>query len=121
MKTCLVVDDSRVIRKVTCRILKDLGFETAEADSGDEALIACRIRMPDVVLLDWNLPNLDGLQFLKSLRQGHDGKIPVVLLCTTESDPPHLREAIAAGANDYVMKPFDRGILQAKFADLGLM
>lgn len=121
MKTCLVVDDSRVIRKVTCRILKDLGFETAEADSGEDALIACRTKIPDVILLDWNLPHLNGVEFLKSLRQGRDGSVPVVLLCTTESDPPHLREALAAGATDYVMKPFDRTILQAKFADLGLM
>jgi two-component system, chemotaxis family, chemotaxis protein CheY len=121
MKTCLVVDDSRVIRKVTCRILKDLSFETEEAGNGEMALIACRRKMPDVILLDWNLPLMTGMEFLRALRNETNGAHPVVLFCTTENDVAHITEALAAGADEYIMKPFDREIIEEKFAEVGLM
>ena len=121
MKTCLVVDDSRVIRKVTCRILRELAFETAEADDGETALLACRSKMPDVILLDWNLPHMNGIEFLKALRGERNGSVPVVVFCTTENDVAHITEALGAGADEYIMKPFDRSIIEAKFAEVGLM
>jgi len=120
MKTCLVVDDSRVIRKVACRILHDLAFETQEAENGAAALMACRRQMPDVVLLDWNLPQTTGLDFLRALRGETRGNHPVVVICTTENDASRISEALDAGADDYVMKPFDRAILEAKLAEVGL-
>jgi two-component system chemotaxis response regulator CheY len=121
MKTCLVVDDSRVIRKVACRILADLSFETMEAENGAEALTACRHKMPDLILLDGHLPQSSGIDFLKSLRGEIRGDHPVVLLCTTENDPAHLSEAIGAGADEYILKPFDRGLIAAKLAEVGLV
>ena len=121
MKTCLVVDDSRVIRKVACRILQELAFETMEAENGAAALMSCREQMPDMILLDWNMPQMNGIEFLKALRSQTRGNHPVVVLCTTENDTAHISEALGAGADEYVMKPYDRGILEAKLAEVGLV
>ncbi len=120
MKSCLVVDDSRVIRKVACRILLDLGFETSEAEDGGTALEACRRHMPDMILLDWCMPNMTGIEFLRALRRERDGERPIVVFCTTENDVAHITEALGAGANEYIMKPFDRAIIQAKLVEVGL-
>ena len=121
MKTCLIVDDSRVIRMVARRILEDLDFEIQEAVDGKSALDQCHDGMPDVVLLDWNMPVMNGIDFLRALRQTLGGDKPVVVFCTTETDMDHIREAISAGANEYIMKPFDSDIIQAKFAQAGII
>ena len=121
MRNCLVVDDSRVIRKVACRILQDLKFATDEAEDGLTALVSCRTRMPELILLDWNMPNMNGIEFLKTLRREREGQRPIVVFCTTENDLAHITEALTAGANEYIMKPFDRGIIEAKLAEVGLM
>lgn len=120
MKTCLVVDDSRVIRKVVCRILKEMSFDAEEAESGADALVLCRRQMPDVILLDWHMPQMSGIEFLKALRSETRGNHPVVLFCTTENDPVHITEAIGAGADEYILKPFNRPMLEAKLAEVGL-
>ena len=120
MKTCLVVDDSRVIRKVARRIIEDMGFEVAEAADGMEALAWCRAAMPEAILLDWNMPVMNGIDFLRELRGERGGKGPVVLFCTVENDPGQITEALDAGAAEYIMKPFDSDILQSKFAEAGL-
>lgn len=121
MKTCLLVDDSRVIRKVARRILEDLGFEIAEASDGLEALAWCRAAMPDAILLDWNMPVMNGLDFLRQLRTEPGGDTPAVIFCTVESEPDRIREALDAGAAEYIMKPFDGDIIAAKFAEVGLV
>jgi two-component system chemotaxis response regulator CheY len=121
MKTCLIVDDSSVIRKVARRILEGLDFQIAEAADGQEALEACRDKMPDAVLLDWNMPRMDGYEFLRMLRRLPDGDRPKVVFCTTENDVAHIARALHAGANEYIMKPFDREIVEAKFQEVGLL
>lgn len=121
MKTCLVVDDSKMIRRVAGRILKDLSFETEEAANGQEALDQCRSHMPDAILLDWNMPVMDGLNFLKTLRKEPKGSKPVVVFCTAERDINRITEALEAGANEYVMKPFDSDIIESKFFMAGLI
>jgi two-component system chemotaxis response regulator CheY len=121
MKHCLVVDDSRVIRKVARRILEELRFSISEAADGKEALEVCRNGMPDAILLDWNMPVMSGIEFLRALRREENGASPLVVFCTTENDMEHISEAINAGANEYIMKPFDRDIIEAKFAEVGLI
>ena len=119
MKHCLVVDDSRVIRKVACRILEQLQFVAEEAENAASALDACRKNMPDAILLD--APQPGGIEFLRNLRRQSNGAHPVVVICTTENDVPRISEALRAGANDYVLKPFDLEILESKLAEVGLL
>ena len=121
MKTCLVVDDSSVIRKVARRILEGLEFKISEAEDGVQAIEICRSDMPDAVLLDWNMPNMNGYDFLQSLRKMPDGDRPKVVFCTTENDVAHIARALHAGANEYIMKPFDKEIVEAKFQEIGLI
>ncbi|MES2833250.1 MAG: response regulator [Pseudomonadota bacterium] len=118
-RTCLIVDDSRIIRKVARRIVESLGFEVDEAADGADALAFCAATMPEVVLLDWNMPVMDGLTFLRRLRSLPGGAAPKVLFCTIETRADRIAEALSAGADDYVMKPFDGEILQSKFAEVG--
>ena len=120
MKTCLIVDDSKVIRKVARQILEPPDFQVEEACEGREALDRCISSMPDVVLLDWNMPVMSGMEFLKLLRQrGHEDQ-PKVVFCTTENDMAHIRAALEAGADEYVMKPFDRETLHIKLQLVGV-
>ena len=121
MRTCLVVDDSTVVRKIARRILEELGFQVVEAEDGDQALEACKRAMPEAVLLDWNMPKMDGYEFLGNLRRMSGGDAPKVVFCTTENDIEHISRALAAGANEYIMKPFDKDIITTKFAEVGLI
>jgi two-component system, chemotaxis family, chemotaxis protein CheY len=121
MKQCLIVDDSKVVRMVARKILEGLNFAIEEAENGKVAIDACRRQMPDAILLDWNMPVMNGIEFLRDLRQMSGGTDPVVVFCTTENDLAHIREAIGAGANEYIMKPFDSEIIEAKFAQAGLI
>jgi two-component system, chemotaxis family, chemotaxis protein CheY len=121
MKICLVVDDSSVIRKVARRILEGLDFQIVEAEDGEQALARCRDQLPDAVLLDWNMPKMDGYEFLKQLRRLPGGDAPRVVFCTTENDVAHIARALHAGANEYIMKPFDKEIVEAKFQEVGLI
>src|SRR5215204_4447178 len=121
MKTCLVVDDSSVIRKVAKRILEGMEFQILEAEDGQQALEACQRTLPDAILLDWNMPKMDGYDFLKALRRMPGGDRPKVVFCTTENDVAHIARALHAGANEYIMKPFDRDIVEAKFQEVGLL
>jgi len=121
MKTCLIVDDSSVIRKVARRILEGLEFKIAEAENGEEAIEACRQQIPDAILLDWNMPKMDGYEFLRALRRLPGGDKPKVVFCTTENDVAHIARALHAGANEYIMKPFDKDIVEAKFQEVGLI
>ena len=119
MKTCLIVDDSRVIRRVSRHILETLGFTVDEAENGQTGLEVCDKGMPDVILLDWNMPVMTGIEFIIQLRKRPGGDKPKVVFCTTENDVAHIREAISAGADEYVMKPFDHETLQIKLQLVG--
>jgi two-component system chemotaxis response regulator CheY len=121
MRTCLVVDDSTVVRKIARRILEEMNFQVVEAEDGEKALEACKSAMPEAILLDWNMPNVDGFEFLGNLRRMAGGDAPKVVFCTTENDIDHISRALAAGANEYIMKPFDKEIISAKFAEVGLI
>ena len=121
MKSCLVVDDSSVIRKVARRILEDLDFRCRRPRTARSALDACHDTMPDGILLDWNLPVMSGIEFLAALRGIKGGSRPKVVFCTSENDVGQIARAMRAGADDYMLKPFDRGIVEAKLHEVGLL
>jgi len=120
MKTCLIVDDSSVIRKVARRILEGLDFQIVEAENGEEAIASCQRQLPDAILLDWNMPKMDGYDFLRLLRRLPGGDKPKVVFCATEYDVAQIARAMHAGADDFIMKPFDREHVQAKFESIGV-
>ena len=121
MKSCLVVDDSKVVRMVARKILEGLNFQIVEAENGKLAMEECVKEMPGAILLDWNMPVMSGIEFLRLLRKMEGGQTPIVVFCTTENDIQHIQEAITAGANEYIMKPFDSEIIESKFSQVGLL
>jgi two-component system chemotaxis response regulator CheY len=121
VKQCLVVDDSRVVRKVVRRILEGLQLSIEEAANGMEALECVRRAMPDAILLDWASPQSGAPEFLRTLRREPGGEKPIVIFAAIENDPAQISEAIKSGANDFVMKPFDRETIQATFTEAGIL
>jgi two-component system, chemotaxis family, chemotaxis protein CheY len=121
MKSCLLVDDNRVVRGFARRIVEKLSFTCQEAVDGESALSACGDAMPRVILLDWNLPGISGLECLKTIRAMPDGKRPVIIFCTINSHLEQITKALAEGADEYIMKPFDDEIVRSKFAQFGLL
>lgn len=121
MKTCLVVDDSSVVRKVARRLLENMKLEISEADCGQAALDECARSMPDAIVLDFHMPGMGTVEFLASLRGMANGKKPFVVYCTTENDTPDISRTLSAGADDFVIKPFDREALRSKLAAGGLV
>lgn len=120
-KTCIVADDSSVIRKVARRILEGLNFDVTEAEDGKQVFDACLDRMPDAILLDWSMPEMDGYQVLEQLRRIEGGPKPKIVFCVTENDVAQIARAIHLGADEFVMKPFDKKILTDKFVQVGLI
>jgi two-component system chemotaxis response regulator CheY len=120
-RICLVVDDSSVVRKVVSRIVKTLGFTPVEAENGQEALDKSKEQTPEVVLLDWNMPVMNGMDFLQEFRKHKENQNVKVIFCTTENDVTKIMCAMEAGANEYIMKPFDEEIIKTKFSQIGLL
>ncbi len=120
-KICLIVDDSSVVRKVCSKIMSDLGFAVSEACDGKDAMQKCSENQPDIILLDWNMPVMDGLEFLKSYRPQQLEHGTKVIFCTTENDVTKIMTAMEAGANEYIMKPFDETIIKNKLSQMGLI
>ena len=121
MKQVLIVDDSPIVRKYAKRILEEMSFTTRDASDGHIALQECSVQMPDAILLDWHMPVLDGLGFLVSLRKMPNGSYPKVVFCTSENNTDSIARAMNAGANEFIMKPFDKLIMQSKFEEIGLI
>lgn len=117
----LVVDDSKVVRSVSRKIMEGLGFEVMEAEDGSVALARIREKTPKVILLDWNMPVMNGMEFLLNFRQLKEFRDTVVIFCTTENDMTKIMEAMESGANEYVMKPFDADIIRGKLDQLGML
>jgi two-component system chemotaxis response regulator CheY len=121
MRHSLVIDDSSVVRKVARRILEELDFDVVEAEDGQQGLDICRESMPDLILVDWNMPIVGGVEFLAALRGELGGKKPKVVFCTSENDVAQIARAMRAGADDYILKPFDRELVEAKLQEVGLL
>lgn len=119
-RTCLVVDDSRMIRKVARRIAEGLGFAVVEAENGEEAIARCIAAMPDLVLTDWDMPVMTGPDFVAALRALPGGSASRVVFCTSMSSVHDIHRGISAGADDYVVKPFDEATVAQKLRGLGI-
>lgn len=120
MRTALIVDDSAFVRGKARSILEGLGFACREAVNGQEALDICRDFMPTLVLLDWEMPIMSGLGVATALRADPCGG-PKILFCSTHNDMAHIRQALEAGSDEYVMKPFDQDIIEHKLRNVGLL
>ena len=118
----LVVDDSRPIRRIESEILKELGFETSDASNGREALERLQTYdVPDVVLVDWNMPEMNGLEFIRAVRQDARFTGLVILMVTTETETDQMLRALSAGADEYLMKPFQKDALIDKLRMVGVV
>jgi len=122
MATALVVDDSRAVRMILSRTLKELGYEVREAANGREALevIEAEKNAVQLVLADWNMPEINGLDLVKRLRQNPGLASMAVVMVTTETELDQMAAALEAGANEYVMKPFSKDILVEKLQLMGV-
>lgn len=120
-KKILLVDDSDIVRKVMRRIVEPMGFDVHEANNGLNAVEHCKTAMPDVILLDFNMPEMDGMEALKNIRALPNGGDVVIIFCTTVNEMDFIANAISSGANEYVMKPFDAEIIRGKFEQLGVL
>ena len=118
-RRCLIVDDSRVVRKVSRRIVESLGYTVIEAENGEEALARCRASMPDLVITDWNMPVMEGIEFVATLRQIPADRQPKVVFCTTNGGAKDIHKGIEAGADEYVIKPFAEEALLSKLQAIG--
>lgn len=121
MKTCLIIEDSDLIREIAMRILADLSVEAKESETAASGLDHCRQTKTDVVLLDWDLPSLGALDFLRGAAELPLEQRPTIILCATENDPQQFTLAKAAGAAHYLLKPFDRQSIEAKLAEIGVV
>ena len=117
----LVVDDSRAMRLVLKKIMNDVGFEVSEAGDGSEALIRLKeLNSVDLMLVDWNMPVMDGLEFVRAVRKDQSYDEVPVMMVTTEDGMDKIVEALEAGANEYVMKPFTSETIIEKLEILGI-
>lgn len=121
-KTCLIVDDSKIVRKVIHRIVEVLGFTILEAENGQEAVDQVKANKIDVIILDWNMPVMDGMEAMKIIRADAGIAVqPKIIFCTTENEFEKIQQAIINGADEYVMKPFDEAIIRGKMVQLGII
>jgi two-component system chemotaxis response regulator CheY len=120
-KSCLIVDDSAVIRRIVREIMEGFGFSCREAENGAVACDSCAGEMPGLITLDWNMPVMNGLEFLQKLRTMEGGQAPAVLFCTTEHEMSFIQKALEAGATDFIMKPFDHEIMRTKLVQNNLI
>ena len=120
-RTCLIVDDSRVVRKISRQIVESFGYKVIEAENGEEALARCNADAPDLVLLDWDMPVMTGIEFIKKLRALDLPHRPKAVFCTSRSESVDIYQGIEAGADEYVTKPFNEASLKAKLERIGAL
>ncbi|WDI31771.1 response regulator [Hyphococcus flavus] len=120
-KHCLVVEDSELIREIAIRMVDDLGVEADGVDSAEAGVDHCREHQTDIVMLDWDLPSMAALDFLRGVSELEEKQRPEIILCATENDPQQFTLAKAAGARHHILKPFDKDLVAAKFAEIGVI
>ena len=123
MEKAMIIDDSRAMRRILGQTIRELGFEVSEASNGRDALAKLDNMGPPVrlMLVDWNMPEMNGLEFITQLRQDERFQGSLIVMVTTETAVDQMVNALEAGANEYVMKPFTKEIIQDKLRLLGLL
>lgn len=118
----LVVDDSRTMRRIVSRILQEIGYETDEAGDGQEAIdLLGAGSVYDLACIDWNMPVMDGLEFVLATRARTDWRAMTLMMVTTEAEHGQIVRALAAGAHEYIIKPFTPDAIRNKLELLGLI
>lgn len=121
MAKCLVADDSKIIRMLFVKIMGNLGFEVIEAEDGEEVVELCQLEEPDLIVMDYRLPVLDGIDAMYKIRNSRIEKQPKIMFCSSMTEESIICEALDGGADDYVMKPFDEEIIISKLAIMELL
>lgn len=120
MKSCLIVEDSKVVRTVIRRVVERLGLKCDEAENGEAAYQKCVSAMPDVIILDQTMPVMTGLEFLQKMREIKHAA-PHIIFCSADNRTADIKAALDCGAHEYIMKPFDAAIIKSKLQILGLI
>ena len=121
MAKCLIADDSKVIRMILSKIMRNLKYDIIEAEDGEEVVELCETEEPDLIIMDTKLPILEGLDAMYKIREMQRIKQPKIIFCSSVTDPMRIREALDGGADDYIMKPFDEEIILSKLEILNLV
>ncbi len=121
MATCLIADDSKIIRMVLSKIMGNLGFDVIEAEDGDDVIEQWKKTPLELVIMDWRLPVMEGIDVLYMIRSSTKMQQPKILFCSSLIEENKIREALQGGADDYIMKPFDEEIIENKISMLGLI
>ena len=121
MSSCLIADDSKVIRLLISKIMTNLGFSVIEAEDGEDVVELTQLKEPELIIMDWNLPVMDGIDALYKIRAMKLNKIPKIIFCSASNDINRIQQAINGGADDYIIKPFDEDIISTKLTILGLL
>lgn len=114
MPSCIVADDSKIMRMLLSKIMENFGYSVAEAEDGEDLLEQCGRDMPDLVICDWQMPLIDGIDVLLKIRSDKKSKQPVFFFCSNIKDVNVIRQALDAGADDFIMRPFDEDIIASK-------
>ena len=117
----LIVDDSDLIRKVMRKVLEDLHYMVIEAESGQQAIAKCTKAMPEIIVLDWHMPDMSGHEVLAAIKDLPAERRPVICYLTTQNDPMDISRAFALGAETYLMKPFNREVFTKKISEVALL
>ena len=121
MLRCIIADDSKIMRMLLRKIMENFGFDVTEAEDGEEVLEHCVSDRPDLIISDWSLPLIDGIDVLYKIRGDRKVKQPHFLFCSYVTDVAIIRQALDGGADDFIMRPFDEDIIGSKLAILGLL
>ena len=114
MPRCLIADDSKTMRMLLIKIMENFGYTVEEAEDGEDLLEQCTADMPDLIISDWNLPLIDGIDVLYKIRSNQNIRQPVFLFCSYIKDTEIIRQALKGGADDFIMRPVDEDIIAQK-------
>lgn len=121
MPKCIIADDSKIMRMLLRKIMENFGFEVSEAEDGEEVLEQCLSERPELIISDWSLPMIDGIDVLYKIRADRKIRQPKFMFCSYVKDAAVIRQALDGGADDFIMRPFDEDIIGSKLAILGLL